>query len=88
VKISDEAVGGRIGISIADNGRGIRKEDLPLIFDRFYRSETSRTSSGFGLGLSIAKVIAEAHQGEICVKSQLGSGSTFTLLLPAAVATN
>ena len=88
VKISDETAPGRMGISVADNGRGIREEDLPLIFDRFYRSETSRTSSGFGLGLSIAKVIAEAHQGEIRVESKLGAGSKFTLLLPAAPSTN
>jgi two-component system, OmpR family, sensor kinase len=55
---------------------------LPLIFERFYRSDPSRTKGGAGLGLSIARQIAEAHGGTIEVSSKPREGSTFTLLLP------
>lgn len=74
-----------IHISIVDHGQGIGKKDLPFVFDRFFRADTSRTKtkvSGFGLGLSIAKMIIEKHRGNIKVKSQLGKGSVFTLTLP------
>lgn len=69
---------------IRDNGVGISKENLPLIFDRFYKVEASRNkdrSAGFGLGLSIANEIAGLLNGELNVESQLGKGSTFTLTL-------
>lgn len=69
-------------ISVIDQGPGIASADLPQLFDRFYRSEASRTSTGFGLGLSIAKIIAEAHHGSIAVASTLGQGATFTITLP------
>lgn len=74
-----------IHLSIIDHGQGIGKKDLPYVFDRFFRADTSRTKtkvSGFGLGLSIAKMIIEKHHGKIKVKSQLGKGSTFTITLP------
>jgi len=74
-----------ISISITDHGQGISKKDLPFIFDRFYRADLSRSSSkasGFGLGLSIAKMIVEKHHGDLKVKSKLGVGSTFTVTLP------
>jgi two-component system sensor histidine kinase CiaH len=72
-------------ISIKDQGPGIKSVDLPHIFDRFYRADSSRTSTtipGYGLGLSIAKKIVELHGGSIDVQTTLGAGSTFTVHLP------
>jgi heavy metal sensor kinase len=71
-------------IEIRDNGVGIAAEDLPRIFDRFYRADQSRsrTVAGSGLGLSIARWIVEMHKGRIEVESQLGAGSLFRILLP------
>jgi two-component system phosphate regulon sensor histidine kinase PhoR len=77
---------GRVRISIADTGIGIPHEDLPRIFERFYRVDKARSREvgGTGLGLSIVKHIIERMNGSVSVESQLGKGSTFTLLLPAA----
>ena len=69
-------------IKIADQGQGIASKDLPHIFDRFYRADSSRSSSGYGLGLSIAKHIVASHHGTISATSKPGRGSTFTILLP------
>ncbi|MEK7184448.1 MAG: HAMP domain-containing sensor histidine kinase [Patescibacteria group bacterium] len=74
----------RVSISIRDTGIGIAKKDIGRIFDRFYRADTSRSkqAAGYGLGLAIAQSIARAHGGEISVESIVGSGTTFTVLLP------
>ncbi|MGA1826195.1 MAG: heavy metal sensor histidine kinase, partial [bacterium] len=70
-------------IAVKDTGIGISNEKKEKVFDRFYRENSSRTQNidGFGLGLSIAKSIVEAHSGRISVSSQLGEGSTFTVTL-------
>ncbi|MCI0525331.1 MAG: ATP-binding protein [Acidobacteria bacterium] len=72
-------------IIVADTGRGIPAEDLPHIFERFYRRSgktSDRSATGFGLGLSIVKWIVDAHGGKIEAKSEMGSGTTFTVKLP------
>ncbi len=72
-------------VLISDTGPGIPAEDLPHIFDRFYRAEKSRTrtkTTGFGLGLSIVYAIVERHHGEITVDSPEGKGTTFTITFP------
>ena len=75
---------GGVRVIVADSGEGIALQDLPFVFDRFYRGEKSRsrTTGGAGLGLAIARGIVEAHGGEITVESKLGEGTTFTFVLP------
>ncbi len=72
----------QIIITIKDTGIGIRKEDLSKIWERFYRTEESRTQTGLGLGLSIVKVFIELHRGHIEVSSEVGVGTTFMVYLP------
>ena len=69
---------------MSDNGAGIPREELPKIFDRFYRSDSARKaeSSGHGLGLSIARIIVIAHGGKLQVRSKVGVGTTFSITLP------
>jgi len=82
VKVSVREEDGSVALAISDTGVGISEEQLPLIFERFYRANPSRSEGGVGLGLSIARQIAEAHGGQIRAQSTPGKGSTFTLLLP------
>jgi two-component system OmpR family sensor kinase len=72
----------RVALEVSDTGVGIPEDQLPLIFERFYRADPSRSEGGVGLGLSIARQIAESHGGQIRAQSTPGTGSTFTLLLP------
>jgi two-component system, OmpR family, sensor kinase len=73
---------GRATLEVSDTGAGIPEDELPLVFERFHRTDHARTDGGVGLGLSIARQIADAHGGEIKARSVLGKGSTFTLHLP------
>jgi signal transduction histidine kinase len=91
VKYTQE--GGRVSVSVGekdgwgtidvrDTGVGVAEDELPLIFKRFYRADSARTEGGAGLGLSIARQIAESYGGRIEAQSTPGEGSTFTLLRP------
>lgn len=84
VKIIAEQNGGGVTIHVQDSGTGIPEEDLPFVFERFYKADKARTRgrSGTGLGLAIAKNIVEAHKGTISVHSKLHEGTTFTFHLP------
>jgi signal transduction histidine kinase len=85
VSVGLDKVGRDIWFKVVDNGVGIPPEDLDRIFEKFYRikTEETRSISGSGLGLSIVKGIVDAHNGSIHVESQVGSGTTFTVSLPA-----
>ena len=85
VTIEAQRLNGRVSVSVSDTGEGIGSDDLPHVFERFYRGEKSRSRStgGAGLGLAIAKGIVEAHGGSIEARSQVGKGSTFAFTLPA-----
>jgi len=83
IVVSAEKKDHEILISVSDKGEGISQQDLPHIFERFYRADKSRSKTeGFGLGLSIAKEIVESHLGSITVHSKPHHGSTFTIHLP------
>ncbi len=69
-------------LKVSDTGLGITEEELPLVFERFYRADSSRAAEGTGLGLSIARQISESHGGRLEANSVVGEGSTFTLILP------
>ena len=71
-------------LEVSDDGVGVQEADLPHIFERFYRADTSRTraTGGSGLGLAIVKTIVEAHQGAISVESTVGEGTSFRIVLP------
>ena len=85
VTLSAFSEGATAKISVSDSGEGISEEDLPFVFDRFWRGDPSRPrdgGSGGGLGLAIARQLAIAHGGAISVESELGVGATFTVELP------
>lgn len=84
IHISENRVKGHLQVQLTDDGNGISKEDLPYIFNRFYRGEKSRSREhgGSGLGLAIVKSIIQTHDGEIRAESEEGQGSRFTFTLP------
>ena len=79
VNVSAVVQDSEIQIIFQDNGIGISENDLPHIFERFYRCDRSRSQGGVGLGLSLAKAFAESMKGMIQVNSKMNRGSTFTL---------
>lgn len=84
VKVTARRTNSGVEVSVSDTGEGIRAEDLPHIFDGFYRGEKSRSraTGGAGLGLAISRGIVQAHGGEIKVESEAGKGSRFTFHIP------
>ncbi|MBI2850908.1 MAG: HAMP domain-containing protein [Chloroflexi bacterium] len=82
VTVSTKADGESIITSVSDTGIGIPKEDLPHVFERFYKTDKARSKAGSGLGLAIAKHTVQAHEGNIWAESEEGKGSTFSFSLP------
>lgn len=82
VEIDAFADGGEVRIRVRDTGIGISDTDAPLVWDRLYRADASRSARGLGLGLSLVKAIVEAHGGRVELQSAPGKGSTFTVVLP------
>ncbi len=85
VTVSARPAGAMIEVAVADSGEGIAAQDLPHIFERFYRGEKSRNraTGGSGLGLAIARAVIEAHGGSIRAESQPGQGARFVFTVPA-----
>ncbi len=84
VLVEAELRGREVAVSVRDRGKGIAPEDLPHIFERFYRSQEDRGTEGMGLGLYISRMLLQAHGGSIWVESELGRGSSFYFTLPLA----
>lgn len=82
IGVNVKSDGGNAVLTVADDGIGISEEDIPKIWDRFYRADSSRSTEGFGLGLALVRQIALLHFGSVGVESRLGEGSIFTVTLP------
>lgn len=83
VRVQAEEKGNEILVSVTDEGVGISQDDLPHIFEGFYRAESGRAvAEGQGIGLAVTRQIVEAHNGSICAESELGKGTTFLIRLP------
>jgi len=84
IRLSVDRRDHQVAIRVQDSGPGMSEERRKRLFDRFYRGDASRTTPGFGLGLSIARTLVEAQNGTLDIESEIGKSSTFTVLLPAA----
>jgi two-component system phosphate regulon sensor histidine kinase PhoR len=84
ITVSAQPVGGEIVISVHDSGIGVAADDLPRIFERFYKADRARSGGGTGLGLAIARHVVQAHGGRIWAESLEGKGSTFSFTLRSA----
>jgi signal transduction histidine kinase len=85
VRVGMQATSKKLFLAVMDSGWGIHKADLPHIFDPFYRGKQYKDEAeGSGLGLTMVKSIIEQHKGTISVRSQIGRGSTFTIVLPVS----
>jgi signal transduction histidine kinase len=87
IAVAAHTEGQWVEVSVRDTGSGIATEDLPYVFERFYRDDRSRSraTGGAGLGLAIARQLVEAHGGRIWVESTEREGSTFTFALPTSI---
>jgi signal transduction histidine kinase len=87
IRVRTLAAEGGVRVEVSDTGAGIPREHLPHIFERFYRADPSRAreTGGAGLGLAIARQLAQAQGGSISVESEPGRGTTFTVTLPRAM---
>ena len=83
---TDTAGNDLLEITVSDNGYGMSHEDLPYIFDRYYRTKSAAGIKGSGLGLAVVKSLVDAHRGEVLVASSPGEGSTFTVRIPVKAA--
>jgi len=91
IRLSARRRDNEIALSVSDNGIGISKEDLPRVFERFYRVDKARTTEsirGTGLGLAIVKHIAQLHGGRVEAKSEIGKGTTICMMFPLTRMTN
>lgn len=84
VRVELTATASALRLSVADRGPGIAPEELPRLFERYYRTKSAARAEGLGLGLFITRKLVEAHGWRIEVASEQGSGSVFTLVLPIA----
>jgi signal transduction histidine kinase len=84
IDVDGKADNGQVLIAVSDTGPGVPADELPRIWDRLFRGDTSRSERGLGLGLSLVKAIVEAHGGSVTVRSAPGQGATFTVRLPIA----
>jgi signal transduction histidine kinase len=84
VLVRARRIAAEVEVAVIDQGRGIAPDDLPHLFERFYRAKGERATEGIGLGLYITKQLVEAHGGRIWVESEVGNGSTFMFTLPLA----
>ena len=82
VRIAAVRTDNMVEVSVADSGMGIEEQDIPHIFERLYRGDRSRSSRGFGLGLSLVRAVVAAHGGRIQVQSKVNSGTTFRIMIP------
>jgi two-component system phosphate regulon sensor histidine kinase PhoR len=84
IRIETKGDSQALTVRVIDEGMGIASEDVPRVFDRFFRASKARDSleTGTGLGLAITKEIVELHEGSVSVTSEIGLGSTFTIQLP------
>jgi two-component system phosphate regulon sensor histidine kinase PhoR len=88
IRLSARHRAGEIELAVRDDGTGISKDDLPRIFERFYRADKARSSDkvrGTGLGLAIVKHIAQLHGGRVEAESELDKGTTIRVVLPSAM---
>jgi two-component system phosphate regulon sensor histidine kinase PhoR len=84
VRVTASIEAGAVVVRVSDTGVGIAPEDLPRIFERFYKADRARSSGGTGLGLAIVKHTVEAHGGSVSVESVPGRGATFSFSIPVA----
>jgi len=84
VRVLARPDGAGVKIEVSDNGSGVESQDLPRVFERFYKADRARRAGGTGLGLAVVKHTAEAHGGRVEAESRLGEGSSFRIWLPAS----